>query len=121
MTFTKTLFEFTVPLVPGADATAPMDVGAGVGLSVPIVNAWPVHVVVVVLVMPDSVALLGSVKVQVAVVLMSCPPGWAVAVRQNGKPALIVTLWDDGAATMLVTPFSDTVTLVEPLTIPLVA
>jgi len=52
---------------------------------------------------------------------MACAPGWAVAVRQNGKPELIVTLWDDGAATMLVTPFIDTVTLVEPLTIPLVA
>jgi hypothetical protein len=65
--------------------------------------------------------LLGSVNVQVAVELMSCPLGWAVAVRQNGKPELTMTLCDDGAAVILVTPVSEMVTLVEPLTIPLVA
>jgi len=87
VTVIETLLELTVlPPVPGAEATAPNVVGAGVGLNVPTTNACPVHVVVVVLVTPVSVWLLGSVKVQVAVVLTSVPLGWAVAVRQNGVP-----------------------------------
>src|SRR5437879_890175 len=56
VTLIVTLFELTVvPPVPGAEATAPSVVGAAVGLSVPIMKAWPVQVVAVVLVTPDSV------------------------------------------------------------------
>ena len=50
------MLEFTVVLPePGAEATAPRTDGAAVGLSVPIWKAWPVQVVVVVLVIPLSI------------------------------------------------------------------
>jgi len=60
------------------------------------------------------------VNVQVAVELMSCH---SAGLSRLDKMATRthVTACDDGAAVILVTPVSETVTLVEPLTIPLVA
>jgi len=69
---TVTVLETTVPpFVEGAEAVAFSITGATVGLSVPIVNAWPVQLPVA-LVTPDSVWPCGSVNAHVAVLLMSC-------------------------------------------------
>jgi len=74
---TVTVLELTVPpLVDGAEAVAFNITGAIVGLSVPIVNAWPVQLAVD-LSTPDSVWPWGSVKAHVVVLLISC---WAVVI-----------------------------------------
>jgi hypothetical protein len=122
--FTVTAGEVTVVLlVPGADAVAFTVSGAFVGdRLLPLTRkAWPVQVAPVVLLIPDSVALLASANAHVAVLLMSVPVGEAIACRQNGMPPPADTDCDDGVTAIDVTPFNETVMLAEPLTVTLVA
>jgi hypothetical protein len=101
---TVTVFEVTVPPpVEGAEAVAFNITGATVGLSVPIVNAWPVQLDVD-LFTPDSVWPWGSVNAHVAVLLISCWPVVVVAIacRQNGVPLLAETLCVEGETVIAV-------------------
>ena len=115
---TLTELEVTVPPPEaGADAVT-LNVTGSVsdGVRVPIWKAWPVQLPVV-LVIPPTVWLLGSVNVQVAVALMSCDPALvdAVACRQKGVPLLTDTLWVAGL-TVIEVMLLNTWKVVDPTT-----
>ena len=112
--------DVTVPFVPGADAVA-LTITVFAGNKVPIKKPWPVQVAVLVLFIPITGLLLESVKVHVAVELISVNDGAAVACRQNGIPPLADTDCDDGVTVIEVTPVKDTVRLAEPVATPWVA